>query len=126
MRLLTAFSYVPKWPFSGRQPGLSILCSIVTCLLKNTIDWYSGFDLGKLVGYVFIDFKKEFSTVDHQIFLDNLKLYGVEESYLSWFQAYPLNCKQFCRVDGINFIIGDSWARGATGLLLRSLTFLDI
>ena len=39
----------------------------MTCLLKNTDDWYNGMDLGKLVGLVFIDLKKAFGTVDHNI-----------------------------------------------------------
>ena len=34
------------------------LHSTFTCLLKNTDDWYSGMDLGKLVGLVFIDLKR--------------------------------------------------------------------
>ncbi len=38
-----------------------------SCLLKNTDDWYSGLDLGQLIGLVIIDFKKAFDTVNHDI-----------------------------------------------------------
>ena len=43
--------------FFNDQSEFLRLYSIVTCLLKNTDDWYSGLDLGKLVGIVFIDIK---------------------------------------------------------------------
>ena len=39
------------------------LFSTTTCLLKSTIDWYSGLDLAELVGIVFIDLKKAFDNV---------------------------------------------------------------
>ena len=42
---------------SSNQPGFWGLHSTLTCLLKNTDDWYSGLDPGKLVGLVFIDLK---------------------------------------------------------------------
>ena len=42
-------------------------CLHSTCFLKNTDDWYCDLDLGKLVGLVFIDRKKAFDTVDHDI-----------------------------------------------------------
>ena len=53
--------------FSNDQSGFLRLRSTVTCLLKNTDDWYNGLDLGKLVGLVFIDLKKAVDTVDHNI-----------------------------------------------------------
>ena len=49
--------------FSSGQSGFLRLHSIVTCLLKNIDDWYSGMDLGKLLGLVFIDLKKAFDNV---------------------------------------------------------------
>ena len=53
--------------FSPDQSGFLRLHSTLTCLLKNTDDWYSCLDLGRLVGLVFIDLKKAFDTVDHDI-----------------------------------------------------------
>ena len=78
------------------------LHSAVTCLLKNTDDWYNGLELGKLVGLVFLDLKKEFDTVDHDILCKKLKCYGIQERHLAWFKSYFANRKKFSRVNGID------------------------
>ena len=37
---------------------------------------------------VFVDFKKAFDTVDHQIMLDKLEAYGIRGPELAWFASY--------------------------------------
>ena len=64
-------------------------------------------DLGKLVGLVFIDHKKAFNTVDHNILCKKLELYSVQQHALSWFKSYLKNRKQFCRVNWVDAEIGD-------------------
>ena len=93
--------------FSGDQSGFLCLFSTVTCLLKNTDDWYNGLDLGWFVGLVFIDPKKAFDTVDHEILCQKLAHYGIHHRELSWFKSYLSGRKQFCRVNGIDSEIGD-------------------
>ena len=88
--------------FSSNKSGFRCLHSILTCLLKNTDDWYSGLDLGKLVGLVFIDLKKAFDTVDHDILCQKLNYCGIQQRELLWFQPYLSNRQQFCRVNGID------------------------
>ena len=88
--------------FSSNQSGFRQLHSTLTCLLKNTDDWYSGLDLGKLVGLVFIDLKKAFDTVNHDILCQKLNCYGIHQRELLWFQSYLSNREQFCRVNGID------------------------
>ena len=44
--------------------------------------------LGLINGVVFIDLKKAFDTIDHQIILQKLKNYGIDENSLTWFHSY--------------------------------------
>ena len=87
-------------------------------------DWYNGLDLGKLVGLVFIDLKKAFDTVDHIIVSKKLQLYGIQHRELSWFQSYPFNRNQFCRVDGDDSNIEEIEVGVPQGSCLGLLLFL--
>ena len=69
--------------FSSGQSAYLRLHSTVTHLLKSKDDWYNGLDLGKLVGLVFIDLKKAFDTVDHEILCQKLVHYGVQQRELA-------------------------------------------
>ena len=43
---------------------------------------------------LFLDLSKAFDTVNHQILLNKLKFYGLQQSEYNWFQAYLSNRKQ--------------------------------
>ena len=43
----------------------------------------------------FIDLSKAFDTVDHNILLENLSMYGVKANNLKWSHSYLSNRKQY-------------------------------
>jgi hypothetical protein len=55
-------------------------------------------DAGLVNGVVFLDLRKAFDTVDHEILIKKLKIYGVQNIALKWFISYLFDRKQFCKV----------------------------
>ena len=49
---------------------------------------------------IFLDLKKAFDTVDHQILLSKLNYYGIHGKSFKWFQSYLENRTQKCSVNG--------------------------
>ena len=106
------------------QSGFRSLHSVVTSLLNNTNDWYINIDNGKYTAMVFIDLKKAFDTVNHQILLAKLNKYGIDGLEYLWFQSYLENRRQFCRVDGACSDLKDNNCGVPQGSCLGPLLFL--
>ena len=64
--------------------------------------WLLNIDKGGLNGVIFFDLKKAFDTIDHDILLVKLSMYGVLENELKWFTSFLSVKKQFCYVNGIH------------------------
>ena len=79
---------------SSSQSGFRAMHSTTTALLEFTDDWYSGLDLGKNVGVVYVDLKKAFDTVDHEILHNNLAHCGIQSKELLWFKSCPMRYKK--------------------------------
>ena len=69
-------------------------------LLETTNNWSINIDNGLLNGVLFIDLKKAFDTIDHEIILRKLANYGVDQSALRFFASYLCNRSQKCSVNG--------------------------
>ena len=79
--------------FTSGQSAYRSLHSTVTHFVKNIDDWYSGLNLNKLVGLTFINLKKAFDTVNHEILCKKLEHYGIQQREITWFRSYLFNRK---------------------------------
>ena len=68
--------------------------------MTATDSWALEIDLGNVNAVVFLDLKKAFDTVDHDVLLGKLSLYGIQESAYDWFKSYLNNRTQKCVVNG--------------------------
>ena len=92
--------------------------------MASTNDWYLNIGKGKYTGLIFIDLKKAFDTVDHEILLKKLKMYGVTSLEHDWFTSHLDNRKQFCGVDGTSSDVKGINCGAPQGSCLGPLLFL--
>ena len=64
------------------------LHSTITSLIKSTDDWLSNIDSKKVNLMLFLDLKKAFDTINHEILLDKVKAYGFKVTEIKWFRSY--------------------------------------
>ena len=71
-----------------------------TTLLETRNNWSINIDSGLLNGVLFVDLKKVFDKIDHEIILRKLANYGVDPNALRFFASYLGNKSQKCFVNG--------------------------
>ena len=92
-------NYLTKFDlFSDTQFGFRKFHSTAGALLDCTNEWYINLDRKMFNLAVLIDLKKAFDTVDHQILLSKLELYGIKGQAINLLKSYLTNRKQRCQI----------------------------
>ena len=68
--------------------GFRSLHSTIHALQKSVNNWLLNIDRGNANAVIFFDLKKAFDTVDHDILLQKLSSYGLQDKELSLFESY--------------------------------------
>ena len=85
---------------SEHQFGSRKYNSTASALLDCTNDWYINMDQKLFNLTVFIDLKKAFDTVNHEILLEKLLLLGITGSAFQLLESYLSDRSQKCEVNG--------------------------
>ena len=80
--------------------------------MASTNDWCMNMDKGKYTVLIFIELKKALDTVNHEILLKKMKMYGVTGLEHDWFTSYFDSSKQFCTVDGTSCNVNSGVPQG--------------
>ncbi len=71
-----------------------------TCVLSLIDVIFKNMDANKLTGVVFLDLKKAFDTIDHNILLKKLKSFNFNQNAIDWFQNYLSDRYQSVKYQG--------------------------
>ena len=87
--------------FHSNQWGFKRGISTESLLVYLTETWKKAIDTDHKVGVLFIDFKKAFDTVDHNILQHKLSGAGISGCFHEWIVSYLSNRCQFATVNGV-------------------------
>ena len=93
--------------------------------LTHLIDtWLKDIDSGNYVGAVFLDLRKAFDLVDHEILIHKLKLYHFSENTVKLFESYLSNRHQLIKIKNLKSDILSIKSGVPQGSILGPLLFL--
>ena len=98
--------------------------STVNALIQITEKIKNSIDQGKFGCGIFIDLRKAFDTVNHDILLTKLNHYGVRDNLFDWFHSYLTDRKQYVSINGSTSQLCDITCGVPQGSVLGPLLFL--
>ena len=106
------------------QHGFRKNNSTIHALMQITERIKTSIDSGKFGCGIFIDLRKAFDTVNHDILLTKLEHYGIRDSMLKWFQSYLSGQKQFVSFNEVSSELLENNCGVPQGSVLGPLLFL--
>ena len=108
----------------SKQFGFRKNNSTIDALIKITDKIRESIDKGKYGCGIFIDLRKAFDTVNHNILLLKMEHYGVRGPSLQWFRFYLSERKQYVYINGECSELKQISCGVPQGLVLGPLLFL--
>ena len=110
---------------SKHQSGFRPKHSTLSALIQMCDDWLSNMDVGKINCVVFLDIRKAFDSINHEILLKKMNLnFGISGNALKWFDSYIKDREQRCIVNGQLSSSKKIICRVPQGSILDPLLFL--
>jgi exonuclease III len=119
LKFINKHNILYKYQFGFRE-NYSANMAIITLIDKIT----SAIDNGDYVFGVFLDLRKAFDTVNHQLLLKKLQKYGIRGIALSWFTDYLHERYQYVNFDNHNSLKKQITCGVPQGSILGPLLFL--
>ena len=85
---------------SPYQSGFRLNHSTEDVLVKTTDYWRRAVHKGRVVGVIFLDFKKAFDSVPHTLLLKKIESIGIRKPPLKWFRNFLSGRQQRVLIDG--------------------------
>jgi hypothetical protein len=87
---------------SKEQSGFRHLHSTLTTMLDATDQWYTNMDNGLINAILFVDLKKAFDTIDHEIRIGKLNRYGFSSQTEELFRNYLSGRTQITVINNVS------------------------
>lgn len=88
------------------------------------INQWKKIERNKKIMAIFLDFKRAFETIDREIMIHKLYMYGIQGKELNWFKSYLRNRKQITKVNGNKSSAMDNDYGVPQGSILGALLFI--
>ena len=85
----------------NKQWRFRSLHSTIYALQKAVNNWLFDIEKGKTNAVIFLDLRKAFDTMDHNILLKKLSCHGLQAKELSLMHSYLSDRSQCCSIEGM-------------------------